>query len=99
MPVSIVYEYPAPAEPLRRAGSVLVSMAGGVLILAGLLAAILPILYLVMAVASLGSGQRGPAPDVQVVVYAAAAATLVYLGLWLVRGKRRPGVFLRKVGL
>jgi hypothetical protein len=98
MPMNIVREYPGSAGRLRRVASALATIAGGVLILAGLLAAVLPILYLAVAVASLGLGGRGPAPDVQITVYAVAAATLVSLGLWLVRGKRQLVLFLRRFG-
>jgi hypothetical protein len=99
MPVSIVHEYPPPAGPLRRVGSVLASLVGGVLILAGLLASIGPILYLIAVVASLASGGgSGAATKAPIGTEVVVSATSLIVGLWLIRGKRRLVLFLRKFG-
>lgn len=98
MAVSIVHEYPAPREPLRRLGNALVSILGPSLIVIGLGASILPILYLAIGIAELDLGKGFPAPDANVATTAAVAVTSLIVGLRLVRGKRRLVLFLRRFG-
>src|SRR5262245_22569210 len=97
MPIHIVSGYPAPGL-VRRLASALVSLLGGVLILVGLLASIVPVIYIVVVVADLLTGKRVPAPEMQFVITTAVAAASLAAGLWLVRGKRRLVLFLRRFG-
>jgi hypothetical protein len=99
MPLEIVYEYQAPAGRLRRFMSALVTLLGALLIFAGLVASIVPLLYLVATIVALVSSKgRVPAPDVNLVVATFVMVTSLTVGLWLVRGKRRLVLFLRKFG-
>jgi hypothetical protein len=98
MPLQIVTEFEAPAGWLRRLMGALVTLLGGLLILAGLAASILPILYVVATIAALVSGKAIQAPDPAFVIAAVVTVLFLTLGLWLVRGKRRLVLFLRKFG-
>jgi hypothetical protein len=99
MPLDIVYEYPAAIGWLRRLMGALVTLLGGLLILAGLAVSILPILYGVATVAALVSSKgRIPAPDAALAISILVMVLSLTIGLWLVRGKRRLVLFLRKFG-
>ena len=94
MPLDIVYEYPAPARWLRRLIGALVPLFGGLLVLAGLVASILPLLYIFVLL----TGTAVKAPDKDLIISAVVMVVLLAVGLRLVRGKRRLVLFLRKFG-
>jgi hypothetical protein len=97
MPLDIVYEYP-PAGWGRRFVGALVPLFGGLLVLAGLTASILPLLYVIVTFADLVTGRGAKAPETAFIVSAVAMVVLLAAGLRLVRGKRRLVLFLRKFG-
>lgn len=98
MPLDIVYEYPEPAGWLKRFMSALVTLLGGLLILTGLVAAILPILYLAAIIFALASNKPIPALEPALLIALVVMVLSLTIGLWLVRGKRRLVLFLRKFG-
>jgi hypothetical protein len=98
MPLQIVTDYPAPAGWLKRLLGVLVPAFGVLLIIAGLLASILPLLYVIVTIAELVTGKAVKPPEMAFVVSAAVMVVLLAVGLRLVRGKRRLVLFLRKFG-
>jgi hypothetical protein len=101
MPIQIVHEYPAPAGLLRRLARALVSLLGVLLILVGLLASVVPVISLVvivvMLVADPGALRRHP-PDASALIAALVAVMSLIIGIWLVRGRRRLVLFLRRFG-
>src|SRR5882672_11471751 len=88
MAIQIVNEYPAPSRLLRRLARASVWLLGALLILTGLLASISPIIYVVTVTA--------PDPGVAIATVVAVASFIV--GLWLIRGRRRLVLFLRRFG-
>jgi len=98
MPFHIVDEVPAPARPLRRLASALALLVGSVLILAALVSAITPVVYLVTVVIDVAGGKRISAPGTYLLLETLFTAASLIAGLWLIRGKRRLVLFLRRFG-
>ena len=101
MPIHVVNEYPAPSRPLRRLAGALVWLLGALLILTGVLATVLPIVYLLLIIATLAidpGAVRDMAPKPGIVILVVVAVASLSLGLWLVRGRRRLVLFLRRFG-
>src|SRR5690242_16149628 len=98
MPFHIVDEVPAPARPLRRLASALALLLGSVLILAALVSAITPVVYLVTVVIDVAGGKRISAPGTYLLLDTLFTAASLIAGLWLIRGKRRLVLFLRRFG-
>jgi hypothetical protein len=98
MPFHIVDEVPAPARPLRRLVSALALLVGSVLILAALVSAITPVVYLVTVVIDVAGGKRISAPGTYLLLDTLFTAASLIAGLWLIRGKRRLVLFLRRFG-
>lgn len=101
MSVRIVHDVPAGRLPWQRLSRLLLSLLGAVFVVAGLLAAVWPVLLVVIVVDTTirretldvkGSDLAGTA------VLAVAALLLLWLGTKLVRGRRRLGLYLRKFG-
>ena len=77
----------------------LARLLGFLLILVGLVAAIAPIVYVVAVIVELSSAKsRFPALEPSIVVTTLVMVASLTAGLWLVRGKRRLVLFLRKFG-
>jgi hypothetical protein len=98
MPLDIVYEYPAPTGWLKRLMGTLVTLLGGLLILVGLFASITPIIYVGGTIFALVTGKEIRAPEPAFIIAAVVMVLSLTIGLWLVRGKRRLVLFLRKFG-
>jgi hypothetical protein len=102
MAVRIVQDVPS-AGGLRRLGRAIAVLLGAALLLAGMVTAVVPLLYLLLFIASINdpnvstdlSAEEGRLLAITVTI--ALAGPL--LGLRLIRGRRRLGLFLRKFGL
>jgi hypothetical protein len=98
MPLDIVYEYQTPGWA-GRVMKALARLLGFLLILAGMVAAIAPIIYVVAVIVELSSARsRVPALEPSIVITTLVMVASLTAGLWLVRGKRRLVLFLRKFG-
>jgi hypothetical protein len=98
VPLQIVYEHQAPTGWLRRFIGALVPLFGGLLVLTGLVASILPLLYIIATIAALVTGTAVKAPDKAFIISGVLMVVLLAAGLRLVRGRRRLVLFLRKFG-
>jgi hypothetical protein len=100
MAIRIVEDLPGGGA--ARLGRGIVVLLGLVLLLAGLLAAILPLLWLELTLTDLVTGYSPDRPtgsDVQQIVITAIVAVVgIWAGLRLIRGRRRLGLYLRKFG-
>lgn len=102
MALDITDSAPRPSV-VRRLGRGLRTLLGVVLLVAGLAAATLPLLVTVLLVLSLvvpGGNPEPPDAEAvrQLLLLAAAAAVGLTLGVWLLRGRRRLVLFLRRFG-
>jgi hypothetical protein len=98
MPIQIVQEYSAPARPLQRLKRLLLSLLGGALIFASLFTSIVPLLYVITVVADVAGGKHISPPGAYLALDTLLAAGFLIAGLWLIRGKRRLVLFLRRFG-
>jgi hypothetical protein len=100
MAVRIVVDHPRGGGV--RFGRGLAVLFGAIFVLAGLIAAVLPLLLIVAAVGTLVSGESLDLSDddglLQVVLATAIAITGLFVGLKLIRGRRRMVLFLRRFG-
>jgi hypothetical protein len=101
MAVQIVWDVPstgAAGRVLRGIGVVL----GMILVIAGLVAATLPLLYVLIVVSDLIEGRQPSAleaNDLRILgIFGASMIVGLWVGLRLIRGRRRLGLYLRKFG-
>jgi hypothetical protein len=100
MPINVVYEY-AGRGHLRHFFSKLMRFVGGVLILIGLMASVLPLLVLVGMVLSALEGKSITFRDQDVINVGIAVVIMIVslvLGRSLMRGRRQLVLFLRRFG-
>lgn len=101
MSLRIAEQYPRPAL-LRRFGRALVLLLGALLTLGGIVAATLPLLFAVLFVLTLfvGDGPSRMESDLaeMLIVLTAIALVALPLGRWLLRGRRRLVLYLRRFG-
>ncbi len=101
MSVRIVQDVPAGRLPWQRLSRLVLSLLGAVLVAAGLLAAVLPVLLVVIVVDSIFTREslQVTAKDFAGMAALAAVSLLAcWLGIKLVRGRRKLGLYLRKFG-
>lgn len=102
MPVRIVEDVPAGRLPWQRFARLMLSLTGGILVVAGLLAAVYPVMFVVIAADTVV--REGNLPEMtsddeaSVAVFAVASVLGLWLGVLLIRGRRRLGLYLRKFG-
>jgi hypothetical protein len=83
---------------LRLLGRGVAVGAGLILFVVGLLAAVLPILYVLLLASSLVDDSAPPGMDSSLLILAGVAVVATWFGLRFIRGRRRLGLFLRKFG-
>jgi hypothetical protein len=101
MSVRIVQDVPAGRLPWQRLSRLVLAAVGLVFVVAGLLAAVLPVMLVIILAETLVSGESEPMSGgdlVGVGALAAGAVLLMWLGVMLIRGRRRLGLYLRKFG-
>jgi hypothetical protein len=101
MSVRIVQDVPAGRLPWQRLSRLILALVGLVLVVAGFLAAVLPIMLVAAVIYSVVRGESLEMTGGDLVGFGAlgaGAAVVMWLGVMLIRGRRRLGLYLRKFG-
>ena len=101
MSVRIVHDVPAGRLPWQRLMRLILALVGLVFVVAGFIAAVLPIMLVAAVVYSAVSGQSQEMKAGDMVGFVAlgvGAVLAMWLGVLLIRGRRRLGLYLRKFG-
>src|SRR5437868_2044349 len=100
MPFNIVYDYPC-EHRLRRFLSTLIRLLGACLLAFGLLAAVPVLFFLIIVIPSVIAGEPSGFDRDGFIGYSELAIIMLVcliLGRWLLRGRRRLVLFLRRFG-
>ena len=100
MPIKVIYEYPN-EHRLRRILSALMRFIGACLLAAGLTGAAPVLFFLIIVIWSLIKGESTGFDGQGYIDYAILSTFVLLfllLGRWLLRGRRRPVLFLRRFG-
>jgi len=100
MAINLVHDYPR-EHRLRAWLSVLLRLVGALLLIVGLVAAVPVLFFLIIEIGSAIQGESSGLDREGVIDYLMVAAIMLVslvLGVWLLRGRRRLVLFLRRFG-